>query len=221
MSTSVADIYASARAFSPRTPVVIPDPYEIISRVRADQKALFTTATAVSRDRFKHTESVTSSSGSSARTVSLSGLTYPLERLLRVTIAGSEVNQVDELDQEAELSPRYFIRGTTLVEVEDDWGASGTKSLSLTYAYGPTDLTPTGALTQTVTVPDEWVDLLVLPLALYLASKDPKPDAAEQQKVAALLEERRAAWLAYLDQYGGTAARRFQQPTPMKSDEKD
>lgn len=220
MSVTCQIVYARARAFSPRPPLVIPSTHEILARIQSDQQALFTATSHLARDRFKHTESLTSTSGSSARTVDLTGTTYPLERVLRVTLADEEVSQVDELDQDGELAPRYFVRGLTLVEVGTDWGSSGTKSLSLTYAYGPTDIDPEGALTQTITVPDAWADLLVLPLAMYLCTKDPQPNPAEYEKLARSLDERQAAYLEYLQGYGGVAARRFDLPTPRRSEQK-
>jgi hypothetical protein len=193
---------------------------EMLSRIRADQQALFTGATSITRDRFKTTVSVTSTSDSSARIIDLSALALPCERVLRLTLNGEDVHQVDETDPEAEYAPRYFVRGQSLVEVSNDWGASGTASLRLTYAYGPTDIDPSGLYTQTVTIPDQWIDLLVLPLAIYLATKDPGRDPNELTTLQARLDERQSAWLTYLNQYGGVSQRRFDLPAPRTTEQK-
>lgn len=220
MSTTCQTIVSRAEAFNTLNTALTGDRSEMLSRIRADQQALFTEATAITRDRFKTTVSVTSSNAASARTVDLSGLTLPLERVLKLTLSGTEVSQVDELDTDAELSPRYFVRGLTLVEVDDDWGTTGAKTLGLTYAYGPTDIDPDGAYSQTITVPDAWADLLVLPLAMYLCQKDPGRDPSELQALQAQLAARQQAWLAYLTNYGGTSSQRFDQPVPMKREQK-
>jgi hypothetical protein len=63
-----------------------------------------------------------------------------------VTIpSGSIARQVDVMDLEAELSPRYIVRGQTLVEVSNDWSAtSGALSIALIYVFGATTITRPG-----------------------------------------------------------------------------
>lgn len=223
MSVACADIYAAARAFSPRTPTVIPERYDILQRIRTDQQVLFTSLAGLTRDRFKTTTTLTSTTGATRRTFDLSAVSPSVERILSVTLAdGREAYQVDELDPDAELAPRYIVRGQTLVEVGNDWNTASTAAVTatLSYVYGPTDISPTGAWTQTVTVPDQWVDLLVLPLALYLLNVDPVPSPAEEARVRALLEERQQAFATHLGQYGGLAATRFAIPTPQQKGDK-
>lgn len=152
----------------------------------------------------------------------------PVERVLKVTGSdGREFNQVDVLDVEAELAPRYFVRGQKLIEVGNDWAtAAGVVTGTLVYVYGMTDIDPTGFLSQVITVPDQWVDLLVLPLAMYFFQKDPGRDEAEYARLAGMLGSfadrsgRRGAFLDYLENYGGVESRRFIQPSPPDSRKK-
>lgn len=214
MTTTCQAVYASARAFSPGKPKVIPDSYEILSRIRADQQELFTTIAGETRDLYQTTAALISTAGSSARVLDLSPLVaQPVERILKLVLAdGREASQVDTLDVEAEFSPRYFVRGKTLIEVSNDWSAvSGAVNATLTYAYGMTDIDPTGALTQLVSVPDSWCDLLVLPLAMYL-------DPAQNDRLEKLLLTKQTAFLSYLRNYSGVESRRFN--IPAKGDKK-
>lgn len=226
MTTTCQTIVDRAKSFSPLNSALASDRAEMLSRIRADQQAIFTRLAGQTRDRFQTTGALTSSSASSGRVLTLSTLlTPPVERVLKVTLQdGREANQVDVLDVEAELSPRYFVRGQTLIEVGNDWAtASGPVAATIVYVYGMTDIDPAGALTQLVTVPDQWIDLLVLPLARYFFQKDPGRDAAEDARLAELLGSfddrtgRRGAFLDYLENYGGVESRRFIQPSAAES----
>ena len=216
MSTTCADIIARAKQFSPLNASLATDPVEMLTRIAQLQQIVFSSAAAISKDRFQATQTLNSSPGSSARVVDLSTLTLPLERLLTVTIpSGLIAHQVDVQDLDAELSPRYIVRGQTLVEVLNDWSSSsGVLSIPLVYVYGATTITPTGATTQVVSVPDQWIDLLIRPLAMYFHTKDPGRDPAE---FLALDSAHKATWeafLAYLTNYSGVKAQRFDIPAP-------
>lgn len=218
MSTTCQAIYVRAKRFHPKNDEQLPAPSEVLARIEAEQQALYATIAAGTRDRFKTTATLTSTSGASARSVDLSTLSTPLVRLLKVSLPdGTEVSQVDELDTDAELSPRYFVRAQTLVEVSNDWSAtSGPVTLSLVYVYGPTALTVTGEdYTQLVSIPDQWTDLLVIPLAMYFHEQDSgNRDPAEYDRMKAKLADRQEAFVAYLQAYGGIEARRFNVPNP-------
>ena len=219
MTTACSTIVSRAQSFSPLNSALTTDRGEMLSRIRADQQMLFTSMAGLARGRFQASESLTSTNAASGRTFDLSTLTSPLERLLKVVLQdGREVNQVDILDTDAELSPRYTIQGLSLIEVGSDWSSvSGTVSATFTYLTGATDIDPTGDLSQNVSVPDAWIDLLVLPLAFYLFQKDPGRDPNEGQRIQAMLDERQQAWMAYLTQYGGIETQRFLLPTPKQT----
>lgn len=217
MTTTCEQIHAAARALLGGPPRSIPSERAILERIRADQQVLFTSMAGVARGRFQTTGTLTSTAGSAARTFDLTALALPLERLVKVVLADTrECNQVDILDPDAELSPRYTAQGTTLTEVSNDWSAaSGTVTATVTYVYGPTAIDPTGLLSQPVTVPDAWTDLLVLPHALWLCpTTTPVTDPAPIQ---AMRDERETAWMAYLDQYAGVETQRFLLPTPKET----
>src|SRR4051812_9810004 len=122
MTTTAQQIVDRAKAMSTLNTPLTADRAVMLSRIRADQQALFTLVSSVTRDYFQTTADLTSSIAVSGRVLTLSGLTLPVERVIRVDLSdGREANQVDVQDLDAELSPRYVVRGQTLVEVSNDW----------------------------------------------------------------------------------------------------
>lgn len=188
MTTTCQTIVDRAKATSPLNTPLTADRSEMLSRVRADQQELFTRLAGRTRDRFQTTAAIASSSGAQGRIFTLSELTLRVERVLKITLGdGREINQVDVLDPDAELAPRYYVRGQTLIEVSNDWSTTtGIVNATLIYVYGMTDVDPAGALTQLVSVPDEWIDLLALPLAMYLFQKDPGRDPSEFDRLSGI-----------------------------------
>lgn len=225
MTTTCQAIIDGARKFSTLNVPLTADRTEMLSRILADQQEIFTSIAGLTRDRFQAAVGVTSSGGASGRLIDLAALVPtnpPVERVLTLILAdGREANQVDILDVEAELKPRYTVRGQLLVEVSNDWNTvSGAVSATLTYVYGPTAIDPAGALTQLISVPDAWTDLLVLPLAIYLAQKDPGRDPAEIERLEGKLSKRQDAFVTYLTNYGGVVVKRFDLPSPQSSPQK-
>lgn len=190
------------------------DNAEMINRIAADERALFDIAAQSSSFYYAAETAVTSTSGSSARTVATSALTPPVGRILRFVLnSGAEVFQVDLRDTGAELAPRYYLLGTTLKEVGSDWSAtSGTVSGTLTYIKRPTDLSTTGALTQTVTLDDRFVDILEMRLAWYLAHKDVGRDIPEIQRLEQQIAARVNDFQQMLSLFGGAEVRSFNLP---------
>lgn len=226
MSTTCQTIVDRARALSPLNVPLTADRAEMLGRIRADQQELFTRLADKTRDRLQTTAGVSSTNASADRVIDLSGVTPPIERVLQLKLVdGREVSQVDFLDVDAELAPRYFVRGRTLVEVSNDWrSTAGIVTGTIVYVYGPTDITPSGALSQNVSVDDQWINLLVLPLGVYLHTKDTGArDASERQQLLADLGDwdegtgLRGAFLRHLENYGGVESRRFVQPSPGDS----
>lgn len=216
MTTACSSIVSRAQAMSALNTPLTSDRAVMLSRIRADQQALFTSVAGLTRDYFQTTASVVSSVATSGRVLSLSALV--VERVIRVDLSdGREASQVDVQDVEAELAPRYFVRGQTLMEVSNDWNTASSAAVSatVTYVYGPTDIDPDGALTQTVTVPDTFTDLLVIPLAMFLHNSDPGRDPAEYERLATMLDEKSTAFVSFLQNYGGVTSRRFDLPSPQ------
>ena len=215
MSTSASDIVARATGYSVMSDSSLTaSSSEMLSKINALQNAIFSRVAAASR-YFYTTTTATSTSGSSGRTADLSSKT-DIERIIHVyatSDADTLFNRVDWEDQNAELPPRYFLKGTTLCEVSSDWSSStGTVALTIGYAQKPTQLTVTGALTQNVSLPDADADVLALGLAAYLAAKDAGRPEGEADRLAAEYERRIQIIIASLDHYGGTAHRRFLSP---------
>lgn len=218
MTTTCADIVARARGFSLLNPSLTTDAVEMLSRIRSDQRELRAMLAAASRDLYQVRVDVTSSEGAQNRTLAFADLELPVERILKLELpSGLEASQVDVLDPDAELAPRYTVRGLTLVEWKNEWdtASSAAVPLVLTYVVAPTDITLTDGLAQLVSVPDDWADLLALPLAAYCVHKDVGRESVEYDRLVALLAAKQAAFEEYLGHYGGVESRRFDLPKPM------
>ena len=192
--------------------------------MNAAQQRLFTRVAHENRYFYVQATTLPSTNAASARTADLASFTDPLvERLLLAKLpSGAELSQVDIQDLEAELAPRFYPLGSKMVEVGNEWGASGVVTLSVWFAYRPKELDITGDLTQLVTVPDRFADWLELDFAAYMASKDFGRAAASPQEVASLQAEQEVvieALLVHLDQFAGPSSRRFVLPVPT-ADEK-
>ena len=213
MATTIQQIQDRAVAWSIANGVssLVSDTAEIIARVAADERSLFDLAAETSSHYFAYSQSVTSSASSSARTIATTALTYPVKRILKLVLStGSQVNQVDLRDLDAELEPRYYMLGTTITEVEDDWSAvSGAVNATLTYVRGPTALSASGALSQSISLDDQFADLLEMRLARYLAQKDVGRGAEEVALLDARIAERTRDFLSFLSTFGGVEVRRF------------
>lgn len=215
MPTTCQQVYVRARNASPANAALVLQPRDVLDWIAQDQQSLFSGLSGLTRDRFQASVSITSSIGTSARVFDLSTLALPVERILTLTLSdGREAHQVDVMDVDAELSPRYVLRGRTLIEVGNDWlVGSGAVTATLVYVYGPSTIDPTaGDYTQPVSVPDEWTDLLVLPLQMRLAKQ--RPPAPGDELLQAQLDAKQSAFVNYLTNYGGIASTRFQIPTP-------
>ena len=217
MTTTIQDIQTRAVAWSSANGLqsLVSDNAEIINRVAADERQLFDLAASTNSYFFATTAAVTSSSGTSARTITTTALTPPVGRILRFVLdSGAEVSQVDVRDTDAELSPRYYMLGTTLYEVSNDWSAaSGTVGGTLTYVKRPTALDTTGTLTQTVTLPDEFTDILDLKLAHYLAHKDYGRENPEIKRLEEMVARREQDFVQFITSFGGVEARRVTIPS--------
>lgn len=207
MTTTCQTIVSRAQGFSPLNSALTNDNAEMLTRIRSEQQALFDGLCGDIAGRFQASQTLTSTSAASGRTIDLSTLSKPLSRLLRLALpTGARVRQVDVQDQHGTHAPRYYLQELTAVEVSNDWSSvTGTVAVTVVYAYGPTDIDPTAAVTQTITLPDVWADLLILPLAFYLFTKDPGRNPQEGVEIQTTLSERRAAFSRFLARAGGDA----------------
>lgn len=214
MSTDISTVIQRAigRSISNNDPGMTGNSSLMIAEVAAYERDIFRVAARESR--FFYTEaSVTSTDAPSARSIALSAITPPIERIVRVLLpTGVPLKQVDYEDQGAELAPRYYVFRTTLYEVGSEWGASGPVTMTVGYAESPAVLDVAGSLSQTVTLPDEYTDLLDLRLAQYLAVKDTGRDPTEAQALGAEYGARLSDVIDGLDHFGGSVRRRFISP---------
>lgn len=182
---------ATAQDLSLDGDLLVQDTAEIIGKVNDFVNEMFTKLAAYVGYYYAAKTTITSTTGSSARTLDLTNAsTITVFRLRKVEInsSGSQVFLVPEIAQAVQPSPRAFQRGQTLHEVGSEWGATGTVNIDVIYARGPVQLDESGAFSQSVDLPERWTHPLELKLTGYLVRKDGRPQEA-------------AAW----DEYAGAA----------------
>lgn len=99
------------------------------------------------------------------------------------SVAGVSVGQKVELVlqrmQEVAVPPRAYVRGRKVYQVGTELGSSGANLVtSLKIYYSPVPAAVT-TLTQSVSLQDEWTDLIVLPIARTLAVRDRRLDEVQ------------------------------------------
>lgn len=215
MTLIVNDVVARARGFSVANNAanLTSDSAEMIGRVNAYQQEIF--SKVADAERFFYAEETKASTVGPPRSLDLSTLTGPVERIVRILRAdGVPIRQVDFEDQRSELPPRCYRFGTVLFEVTTDWAGTGAVNLTIGYALGAALLDPTAGLGQTLSLPDKYLDVPATMLAAYLVRKDTGRDPVELQSVEALASSRMDALLTSLTHYEGFVTRRFVSPGP-------
>jgi len=89
---------------------------------------------------------------------------------------GDIINVIGFRWPELQVSPRAYIRGQSVTGYSTDLGTADANMVSVVevfYSVLPTGVTTTS---QAVTIPDEWVDLVTVPLARILAVRDHRPE---------------------------------------------
>lgn len=216
MATTCQFVVDRAKAFNPLNASLAGDPVEMLTRIQQMQQRIFTAIGKLRRPRFTVLQSLSSTNASLNRSLNLAVVVPPVERVLRVTLASSglEVFQVSEFDPNAQIAPRYYVRGQSLNEYSNDWGASGVVTVNLLYVYGATPITVTGATSQVVSLPDEWADVLIVPLARYFHQKDPGRDPMEYERLGQQYVDVWNGFLSYLTNYAGDMRRKELLPAP-------
>jgi len=215
MATAIQDVLTRALGYSTQDNAadLYSNTSEIIAQVAAFERDIFRVAAAFTRNLVVQASSSFNSNNASAnRTVDLSTASPGVERIIRIQLGGVWVSLVDVEDIDAELPPRAYLLGSVLTEVGSDWGATGVVALVIDYVVKPATLDPTSNLSQTITLPDEFADLLAIRLAHYLAIKDVGRDPAEAQELDTIYQTRLKTMLDALDHREGEARRRFLAP---------
>lgn len=217
MATTVQTILTRAldRYVENRGTSVQPSDPVVIWRVGQDERAIY--RRVIQDNRYFTLERVTvnSTAGASAREIDTAALTPPVGRTLRLERQsdGAEIAFVDATNVNAELAPRALIDTKKVIEIGSDWSsASGAVAFTLMYLSLPVALNTAGALTQTVTLPDEWCELLDNRFAAYLARKDVGRSDVD---IAALDKEYEDLYAAMRDTLAEPeVVRRFVKPDP-------
>jgi len=92
---------------------------------------------------------------------------------------GDKVRLVSKRYPEIEVPPRAYIRGQKIFPFKDELGADGTNfvtTLSVFYSELPAKITD---LSQALMLPDEWQQVVILPLARVLAMRDRRDQEAQ------------------------------------------
>lgn len=114
------------------------------------------------------------------------------------TVVGLAVNDPVNLVKlrfpDVEIVPRAYVRGRQIFGYKTELGANSANMVSkLTVYYAPIPTAPTSG-SSVMTIPDEWLDLVVLPIAKLMCLRDRRPDDAqlldaELQALYALFEQ--------------------------------
>lgn len=225
MSTSCADIVTRAIGLSVANngvldPTQSADVQDALVRISQAQARAFTRFSIANKTSFLTSAVVTSLAGNGNRTADLSALAPRVQRIitLKLTTSGIDVALVDPNVPTAEMAPRYFTQGETLMEVSNDWDTASANAVSLTLLYSsrPPDLdvSAVGTLTQSVSIPDRYTDILVYDLGAYLAEKDVGREMAEVTDLLTKRDESLAVWIDSATQFGGTQVYSFDIPSP-------
>lgn len=225
MATSVQDVINRAVALSVANQGLATNVPDLIYRVNSFQRKRWTQFTQSNKYYYQVTQNVTSTAGNGGRVADLSLFAQPVERTLSVYLpSGIEVREVDLQDMNAELAPRYYPSGQTLVEVTNDWDTASANAVLLTvnYCYRPVDLDVTLPTSQLVSVPDGYVGCLVNDLGAYFAFSD-FGRATQVPETTQLMSDADAmmqAWIGEAGHFAGHSAYRFELPDPSPADKK-
>lgn len=89
---------------------------------------------------------------------------------------GTKVELVLHRLQEVAVPPRAYVRGRRITQIGTELGTNDTNLVTtLKVFYSPVP-PPVTSLTQSVSAPDEWTELIVLPIARILAMRDRRLD---------------------------------------------
>jgi hypothetical protein len=92
---------------------------------------------------------------------------------------GTSLNMVKLRFPDLEPAPRIYIRGRQIFGYLTELGAADANMVSqLTINYAPIPVAPTSG-SSVMTIPDEWIDLVILPVAKLMCLRDRRPEDAQ------------------------------------------
>lgn len=225
MTTTCQDIVTRAIGLSVANvgvldPTQSADVQDALVRISQAQARAFTRFTDENKTAFLKSSVVTSTAGNGLRTVDLSTLSPRVQRIISLKLAtsGIDVALVDPNVPTSEMAPRYITEGETLVEITNDWDTASANQVSLTLLYTtrPPDLdtSASATLSQAVSIPDRYTDILTYDLGAYLAQKDVGREDNEVTALEAKRDQSLTAWIASATQFGGVPVYAFDVPAP-------
>lgn len=95
---------------------------------------------------------------------------------------GDKVKLVDRRWPDIEIAPRVTVRGRIIKDYDDELSEAADKYVTVLRLYYSPLPAQLATYTQTVSIPDEWIDLLILPLARLMAVRDGRFEEAKEIK---------------------------------------
>lgn len=222
MTTTCADVVTRALGLSVANQGVLDvtqaaDVALALAQINAAQHRAYTLFTAKNKTGELYAVTQTTTAGASDRRLVVASNTPRVQRILRITLAdGTECALVDPNVPTSELAPRYYTFGETIAEVSNDWDttSAGTVQLSLLYSIRPTDFDLSGALTQAISIPDRFTDILVYDLGAWLCERDVGRTEEEVTDLQTKRDATLSSWIESAAQFGGVAVYSFNVPSP-------
>lgn len=186
MSTTAQEIVDRAVNRSSLNDSTLLPPAQLLQYITTYERALYLRAARVNPDYFG-TDANTAARGSNTEYWDLASTPGGVALLTRVEVAaitgsvigvavGTKVELVLHRLQEVAVPPRAYVRGRRITQIGTELGTNGTNYVTILKVFYSPVPPPVTSLTQSVTTPDEWTELLVLPLARTLSLRDRRLD---------------------------------------------
>jgi len=187
MATTAQQVYDRAVAMSFMNDPSLTDPNQVLAYIGLYERNVYLRAARLNPEYF----GVTSSSAvrvSNTDTWSLDALTPTPAAVTRVEVltfvgtpyagvtVGDRVGLASIRWPDLEIAPRALLRGRKIVGYKTELGADSSNYVSQLLVYHSPLPAPLSTLGQTLTVPDEWADLVTYPIARILALRDRRTD---------------------------------------------
>jgi len=187
MSTTAQQVYDRATAMAFMNDPSLIDPNQVLAYIGLYERNVYLRAARLNPEYFG-VSTASTVRASNTDTWSLDSLTPVPAAVTRVEVqafvgtpyagvaAGDRVGLASIRWPDLEVAPRALLRGRKIVGYKNELGADVSNYVSqLTVYYSPLPA-PLSTIGQTLTIPDEWADLVTYPLARILAIRDRRID---------------------------------------------
>jgi hypothetical protein len=187
MATTVQAVWDRATTMSFMNDESLINPTQVMAYIGLYERNIFLRAARLNPEYFG-TTGLTATRGSNTASWSLDALTPVPAAITRVEVAafigtpyanaaaGDRVGLASIRWPDLEISPRALLRGRSIIGYKTELGpdiSDYVTQLNVFYSPLPAPIT---SLTQNLTAPDEWADLITYPLARILAIRDRRTD---------------------------------------------